>query len=572
MNKLLPIFIFLALTFFSIKSQTVYFNGNVSQNDVAIDLNGNMINVGAITGDVDFSPEDDNFRFSTPEIGDINAYITKISNTGTVLWSKVLKTEKIDESPLEISRITHVDLDNNNNIYVAGSYKGIIHLDDSIVLNSGSVDNYNSFIIKYDTDGNVLWYKEYLDYDTQQNGFAEEFIHQIKIANDKLYVGLTLKGSVDFGFTTSNDSSIISESSNSGALNDAVVIQYNLDGTENRIDRIQGVDAGFNLNDNVDLILVDFAVADDFTVLLARSGSSRTLKLINLSDSGTIANVETLAANTTFSKFFPVKVVLDNSNNIFIAGRFSGSVDVDPDLSVNKTLTAASSKTDILILKLSSDNEFLWSKQIPNPSAIYTQMLNDLEIINGNPVIYGNVRIRPTFSYDLSGENIEGATVEGENGFFVSEFLSADGAFSKTLFFKYYDTFGNIPQQNFGIDLEFFNDNLYISGPLLTNGTVDFLDKSLTLETNKFGSFISKFSMDNLDTTLSLKENDLYDKKQIVYQNNNRFISSKSQVKLEVYSVLGKKLENRNLKTGVYIIRATDTKLNEVTIVKRIIQ
>ena len=153
---------------------------------------------------------------------------------------------------------------------------------------------------------------------------------------------------------------------------------------------------------------------------------------------------------------------------------------MNPDLTINNSLEASGSYSDIFILKLDENNKFLWVKQIPNLSAIYTQMLNDLKIVNGNPILFGNVRLRSFANYDLSGENTDATTIKGENGFFVSEFSNTTGAFSKAIFFKYYDTFGNIPSQNFGTDLEFFNNNLYISGPLLTNGTVDFLDKSLT--------------------------------------------------------------------------------------------
>lgn len=571
MKKILFITVFVALNFFSVHSQTLHFTGSVNQNDTAIDTNGNIITVGAVSGNVDFYPNTNGFTHSTQHPGDVNAYITKISNAGNVLWAKVLKTEEVNNNPLEISTITHVAIDGNDNIYVAGRYKGIIHLDDSIVLNSNSVENYNSFIIKYDTNGAVLWHKEFLDYDTQQNGFADEYIHQIKVDNNKLYVGLTFKGNVDFGFE-SNNTSIISQSSNNGTLNDVVLIQYDLNGTENRIDRIEGVDVGFNSFDNVDLILVDFSISDTHTALLARSGSSRTLKIINLSDTGTLTDIQTLAVNTAYSSFFPTKIALDTDKNVFIAGRFKGSVDVNPDLTINNSLEASGSYSDIFILKLDENNKFLWVKQIPNLSAIYTQMLNDLKIVNGNPILFGNVRLRSFANYDLSGENTDATTIKGENGFFVSEFSNTTGAFSKAIFFKYYDTFGNIPGQNFGTDLEFFNNNLYISGPLLTNGTVDFLDKSLTLETNKFGSFITKFSIDNLGNTLSLDENDLFEKKQAVYQNNNRFITRNNQVSLEVYSILGKRLENRNLKPGIYLVKAVDKKLNAFKIFKRIIQ
>lgn len=571
MNKLLLISTLFILTTFNITAQTIHFTGAVSQNDTAIDTNGNIINVGAITNDVNFSPSDNNFEFSTPETGDVNAYITKISDAGNILWTKVLKTEKIT-TPIEISRIQQVVTDSNNNIYVAGTYRGIVHLNDNIILNSTSDDNYNSFIIKFDTDGNILWHKEYLDHNVQQNGFAYEFIHQIKVTNNKLDVGITLEGDVDFGFKNNEGNQIITQSSKNGQLKDVVILQYNLDGTEENIHKIEGVDVGFNFLDNEDLLFVDFSTTTNSTTILARNGTSKVLKVINLLQDGTINRTSTLLTNNNFSTFFPVKIALDSNESIFISGRFSGSVDFNPDPTINENVSEVGSKTDIFILKLDNEAKFLWSKQIPNPSISFTQALRDMQIVNDNPIIYGNVRVSPLKNYDLSGEDNEATTIKGNNGFFVSEFSGADGAFSKTIFFKYYDTSGNIPQQNFGISLEFLNDTLYFTGPLLSNGTVEFLDKSITLDKSKFGSFISKFSLNDLETTLSTKNNYLIENEVFVYQYNNQFLVNKNTFKIEVFNLLGKAIINNNLKPGFYLVKALDKNTKKYKIFKKIIQ
>uniref|UniRef100_UPI004047AA62 hypothetical protein n=1 Tax=Mariniflexile sp. TaxID=1979402 RepID=UPI004047AA62 len=57
------------------------------------------------------------------------------------------------------------------------------------------------------------------------------------------------------------------------------------------------------------------------------------------------------------------------------------------------------------------------------------------------------------------------------------------------------------------------------------------------------------------DTVLSSESNTLISSK--VFANNKKFVSNENQIYLEVYNLLGQKLENYNLCRGIYIIKAT---------------
>ena len=79
-------------------------------------------------------------------------------------------------------------------------------------------------------------------------------------------------------------------------------------------------------------------------------------------------------------------MIIDKSNNIYVAGTFWETADFDPGASVFN-LTSIST-ADIFILKLNNDGEFLWAKQIgDNNAAIQVRSLkND---IDGNVIATG---------------------------------------------------------------------------------------------------------------------------------------------------------------------------------------
>ena len=93
---------------------------------------------------------------STNLIPPANYFLTKYSPTGNVLWTRTIF------SPCDTEIVTGgaVTTDQYNNIYVAGGF-----LADSIVIGGiplyGSNTDYYEFLAKYDSQGNVLWAKNF---------------------------------------------------------------------------------------------------------------------------------------------------------------------------------------------------------------------------------------------------------------------------------------------------------------------------------------------------------------------------------------------------------------------------
>lgn len=565
----------LLVAFLNTNAQTIQFNRG-AHDDTTIDSSGNIINVGGVsdTSD-DFYMNDADFKFDVirhPAGGVYpHGFISKLSNAGNLLWVKVFNTETINNGHSVFSRIHKVVTDENDNIYVSGAYSGIMHLDETTTLNSGTTDNKNSFLLKLDTNGNLIWYKEYLDHDIPNNGFDTVDIADISFKNSKLHVGLEFKGNTDFGFKDNASLPLISESSGNGNKVDLVLITYNDNGDENTIRRITAEDLGFNSLDNVSLLFRDFYVSDTKTTILATTGTSRTLIIIKLLQNNVIDRFFTMSVQNSFSTYLLENVEEDSNKNIFISGRILGTADIDPDSSVLKTVTA-SSLSDILILKLNENYEYVWHKQLPNSNPSHAQLLVESKIVNDNIFIFGNVRTGGSSTYDLSGENNTNTTIVGESGFYISEFSGTDGSFVNTLFLKYYSTNNPSPPFLIGTSLVYYNNNFFITGPLLSHGSIEFLDKKITLEVYRYGHFISKLSLSDLKATLSNSEIALVKNDVKVFQVDNHFDTDKKDFTLKVYNILGKEIENRNLKPGVYLIKVNDKQLNEYKVFKRIIR
>lgn len=72
-------------------------------------------------------------------------------------------------------------LDEEGNIYLTGSYRGIINLSDGSQINTGGVSNVDAYIIKYSPEGQPLWARGLGDLSNTEIGT------NIAIANDQLY-------------------------------------------------------------------------------------------------------------------------------------------------------------------------------------------------------------------------------------------------------------------------------------------------------------------------------------------------------------------------------------------------
>src|SRR5436190_16928843 len=91
---------------------------------------------------------------------------------------------------------------------------------------------------------------------------------------------------------------------------------------------------------------------------------------------------------------YPNNMTLDDSDNVYITGRFSSSVDFDPGPG---TFTMTSSAGgDIFILKLNSSGNFVWAKQIGAGTGASTGQSITLDI-NHNIYVSGGYTGSPDF-------------------------------------------------------------------------------------------------------------------------------------------------------------------------------
>ena len=172
-------------------------------------------------------------------------------------------------------------------------------------------------------------------------------------------------------------------------------------------------------------------------------------------------------------------MIIDKSNNIYVAGTFWETADFDPGASVFN-LTSIST-ADIFILKLNNDGEFLWAKQIgDNNAAIQVRSLkND---IDGNVIAIGFFSGTCDFNPDAAFYYLSANA--SYSGFVLK--LNEGGNFSWAKAFK---GNSNIFPRSLSIDSK---NNIYTTGSF--EGVADFDPGSniYNLTSTNENGFISK--------------------------------------------------------------------------------
>jgi len=136
--------------------------------------------------------------------GGSDVFLRKYNASGTEQWTRQFGTESTDE-------VFGIDADASSNIYLVGFVD-----QDAPLPGQVSLGGEDAFVRKYDSDGNVVW--------TRQFGSAgNDEAHGIFVDSTDVYIG---------GFTTGTFSG---EVSNGGV--DAFIRRYDLDGTENFTDQ-----------------------------------------------------------------------------------------------------------------------------------------------------------------------------------------------------------------------------------------------------------------------------------------------------------------------------------------------
>lgn len=196
------------------------------------------------------------------------------------------------------------------------------------------------------------------------------------------------------------------------------------------------------------------SISGDYT--LTSTGWNSCL-IQKMNSSGEIVWVRSL---TGTGYAFGYGITVDNSENVYVTGYFSGSIDFDPNGGDN-TITSVGGK-DIFILKLDSDGNLVWVRALEGSGSTESQA-NSITLDNaGNLIISGEFDGTMDFDGDVGTEN---KTSSGSTDIFTLK-LNSDGDFIWVQAFE-----GNTLDNCYSVCID-GSDNILLTGRF--HGTVDF--------------------------------------------------------------------------------------------------
>lgn len=192
--------------------------GNDDVSSIKLDTKGNIYLAGSFVK-VDFDPgTEEELHIAS---GNADAFIVKLTNDGEFTWVKTF-----DGEVGKILKITSMDLDTEDNIYVSGRYQGTIDLNpDPIHTNiETSLGSYDTYLAKYTAAGDYVWGLSY-------GGSGADIPEKVIVNNGNVYVGGSFSETVDLDpstgtniFTAAGQQAYLSKFDTNGEYQSSFVI------------------------------------------------------------------------------------------------------------------------------------------------------------------------------------------------------------------------------------------------------------------------------------------------------------------------------------------------------------
>jgi hypothetical protein len=326
---------------------------------ITLDSDGNSYTTGLFRGTADFDPGPDSFKLSAVGTSSNGLFVSKLDPAGNFVWAKSFCNAKFNYA----YAIAH---DASNNIYVTGYFYDILDFDpglDTFNLSATGSSTSDVFILKLDSAGNLLWAKAI-------GGASNDQAFTIAVdSSDNVLVGGKFSGPVDFDPGTGV---YTITPLNTGS--NAFILKLNPEGQFIWAKDLGQVTRPFATS-------TVFALAVDGHSNVYTAGYFRdtidfdpgvgTAKLVSKGEDDIFVSKLDAAGNFLWAKSMGSKrtdqgtaITLDAASNVYLTGTFSDTVDFDPGQGV---FTIAANNTQDLgtvILKLSTNGDFIWAKDI----------------------------------------------------------------------------------------------------------------------------------------------------------------------------------------------------------------
>jgi len=174
------------------------FGGDESDfaNSMCIDAAGNVYTTGYFRNTVDFDPGAGTVNLTSA--GDLDIFVQKLDASGNFLWAKRMGSTGDDDG-------YYITVDVLGNVYATGNFQNTVDFDPGAgTANLTSAGEKDIFVLKMDTDGNLVWAK-------RCGSSSADVGYSIDLDNSgNVYTTGYFQGTVDFdpGAETSNLTSV----------------------------------------------------------------------------------------------------------------------------------------------------------------------------------------------------------------------------------------------------------------------------------------------------------------------------------------------------------------------------
>lgn len=457
-------------------------------NSVKVDGASNAYIAGQFSKIVDFDPGAGTQNLTTTSAGN-DAYFAKYDASGGFVWVRQIAGTGYESS-------TTMTLDASGNILLTGLFNQTADFDPGAGtqnLSTSPVTDYNLFVAKYTSAGNYMW--AFGAGSTANSDYSRGIAAD---ASDNIYITGDFTGTADFdpGAAVQNVTAKVSES--------FFVAKYDQNGNYgfaftsdegNGGDDYPGQMAVDNLG-NTYMVgyfygTIDFDAGPGVHTLQAlSSGTWPTADIVLAKYDASGDYVWANKIGNTGDEYSYV-LALDASNNVYIAGSYTDTVDFDPGGSTNNLSSGFAGYSDAFLAKYDANGNYIWAKCFPAANTTTYSGISGLTIdASGNAYLTGYFHGTIDMDPGASVQNLSNTTITNFETFIAKYDASGNYAWAKKL------TSGTASSYSASIGVVVdASGNCYTSGYFA--GTVDF-DPAAGTQTRTTGAnggtFIAKYS------------------------------------------------------------------------------